>query len=376
MAAAVVLAALAWALLLLIPLAPWRNRHLLEPSPDRGTVLDDVTVLIAARNESELLPATLRALAAQGRELAVVVVDDQSDDGTAERAREAMPRGLTVIRGHTPPCGWSGKVWAQHQGQAHLERPLTLLLDADIELAPGMLEALRRKLVDDGLDLVSIMARLPVDGFWPRVLVPPFIYFFKLVYPFALSNRRGSRVAAAAGGCVLLRTAVLAQRGGFEAIRGQVIDDCALARLIKHGGGAAAGGTWIGQSRGVNSRRPYAGLGELWNMVARTAFTQLGYSVPMLVACSAAMLLAFGTPLAAVASADAWTGVAGAAALALMWASLVPTLSLLKVPLAWGVTLPLAAVLYLAMTWTSAIRYWRGERSRWRGRRYSRSAIE
>jgi hopene-associated glycosyltransferase HpnB len=365
--AAALLALAAWSGLLLTPGQPWRNRHLLAALGGEQHDLGDITVLIPARDEAEVLPRTLAALRRQGTNLHVVLVDDQSGDGTAEAARAAMPVGLEVLRGQPLPAGWSGKVWAQHQGEARAQREFIMLLDADIELAPGMLAALRARATDEDLALVSIMARLRTDSPWERLLVPPFIYFFKLVYPFAASNRPQSSVAAAAGGCVLLRRAALRAAGGFATIRGAIIDDCALAQRIKAGGGR----TWIGQSLDVVSRRGYDSLRGIWDMVARTAFTQLGYSPVRLTGCTLAMLLAFVVPVLALCAGGP-AALAGGAALALMMLSVAPTLRLLELPLGWAATLPLAAVLYLAMTWASAIRYWRGERSRWRGRRYPR----
>lgn len=369
---AALLALAAWAALLLAPGQPWRNRYLLAAAGDGPHDLSDVTVLIPARNEASMLPRTLAALRRQGTGLHVVLVDDQSQDGTAQAARAAMPAGLEVVSGQPLPGGWSGKVWAQYQGAGPLgerlvQREFVLLLDADIALAPGMLAALRDKAQAEDLALVSIMARLRTHTVWERLLVPPFVYFFKLVYPFAASNRRGGAVAAAAGGCMLLRTAALRAAGGFEAIRGAIIDDCALAKRVK----ASGARTWIGQSLDVHSQRGYGALAGIWDMVARTAYTQLGYSPLRLAGCTLAMVLVFVVPVAALA-AGGTTALAGAAALALMMLSFAPAVLLLELPLAWTATLPLAAVLYLAMTWSSAIRYWRGERSRWRGRSYAR----
>lgn len=365
--AAALLALAAWAGLLLAPGQPWRNRHLLAAAAGEQHDLGDVTVLIPARDEAGVLPRTLAALRRQGTNLHVVLVDDQSRDGTAAAARAAMPSALDVVCGQPLPAGWSGKVWAQHQGERLVQRELMLLLDADIELAPGMLAALRTKLRGEDLTLVSIMARLRTDTAWERLLIPPFVYFFKLVYPFAASNRPQSRVAAAAGGCVLLRSAALRAAGGFAAIRGAIIDDCALAQRIKSGGGH----TWIGQSLDVVSRRGYVSMRGIWDMVARTAFTQLGYSPLRLAGCTLVMLLVFVVPVVAL-FAGGPAALAGAAALALMMLSFAPSVLLLELPLAWVATLPLAALAYLAMTWASAMRYWRGERSRWRGRSYPR----
>lgn len=368
--AAALLAALAWAVLLLAPPWPWRNRHLLSALPGGDHDLHDVTVLIPARDEAALLPATLRALAHQGRGLAVVVVDDQSRDGTADAARGAMAQGLTVVRGAPLPPGWSGKVWAQHQAEPLLDRPLTLLLDADVELAPGLLAALKAKLGTGDLALASVMARLRAAGAWERLLVPAFVYFFKLVYPFALSNHPATRVAAAAGGCILVRTAALRASGGFAGLKDALIDDCTLARRVKALGVA----TWIGQSTDVVSRRRYDTLATFWDMVARTAYTQLGYSPVMLAACTAAMLVAFTAPLAALVAGGQVAAAAGGAAFACMLASYLPAVRFQGISHAWVLALPLAAMLFLAMTWSSALRYWRGERSRWRGRRYARAS--
>ena len=362
-------AAAAWLALLAAPPWPWRHRHLVAPLAGADHDLGDVCVLIPARDEAALLPCTLAALARQGRGLQVVLVDDGSRDGSAALARAAWPDGLTVIEAPPVPAGWSGKVWAQHQGEARLQRSLVLLLDADIELAPGMVAALRERLVSESLDLVSVMARLPVVSPWERLLVPPFIYFFKLLYPFALSNRPRSQVAAAAGGCILLRREALDRAGGFAALRGALIDDCALARAVKRSGGR----TWIGQSAGVHGRRASRGLSPLWDMVARTAYTQLGCSPAMLAACTLAMLAAFAVPVAAVVAGDAQAAAAGAVALLAMCASFAPTVRYLGLGAGWAATLPVAAALFLAMTWSSALRYWRGERSRWRGRRYLRA---
>lgn len=366
-----VLAALTWLVVLLHPARPWRNLHLLPALGGEDHELGDVTVLIPARDEAETLPATLAALARQGRGLAVVVVDDESRDGTAEVGRRAPVARVRVVQGRPPPSGWSGKVWAQHQGEPYLDRPLTLLLDADVALAPGMVAALKARLAQDGAALVSIMARLRAASGVEKLLVPPFIHFFKLLYPFALSNDPRLRVAAAAGGCVLLRTEALRAAGGFAAIHDAVIDDCALARRIQSLGGR----TWIGQSADVNSHRRYRTLAPLWNMVARTAYCQLRYSAPMLLACTAAMLVLFVVPPLAIAAGGA-AAVAGAAALALMALAFAPTVLFLELAPAWTLTLPLAAVLYLLMTWTSALRYWRGERTAWRGRRYPRVAAD
>ncbi|MBT8447383.1 MAG: glycosyltransferase [Gammaproteobacteria bacterium] len=358
-----------WAGLLVTPWQPWRNRETLEASPGSDEDFTDITVLIPARNEAGHIADTLRLVADQGRLGAVVLVDDQSDDGTGRAARASGVAGLTVVDGAPPPPGWSGKLWALEQGLAAVTTARVLLLDADIGMQPGMLAALSRKQRDGGLDLVSLMARLAMRTAPEKLLLPPFVYFFKLIYPFALANRPDSRVAAAAGGCILIDTGILRAIGGFEALKSALIDDCTLARLVKQQGGR----TWTGLSHGVYALRGYDTLPVIWNMVARTAFTQLHYSAALLLAATLLLVLSFIVPLVGLAAGGS-SSLAGAAALAAMLASFLPTVRYYRLHPAWTVTLPLAAVLYLAMTWTSALRYWRGERSRWKGRRYSSAA--
>ncbi len=367
------LAALLWIAVLVLPWRPWRGAERLEADAAAGAPVnaprpgDECCVLIPARDEAERLPGTLAALAAQGGGLRVVVVDDCSRDATARVARDAPGLAVEVVDGQALPAGWSGKVWAQHQGEARLDRPLTLLLDADIELAPGMLAALCRRLRSSGAALVSVLAAPSLEGAWERLLMPAFVFFFRLLYPFALANDPRHRVAAGAGGCMLVRTAVLRQIGGFAAIRGELIDDCALAARVKRAGYPI----WIGLSGSARSRRRYRGPGPLWRMVARTAFTQLRYSPAWLALCTLLMALAFVVPLAALAAGGAASGL-GALALGAALAAYLPTVRYYRLAPSWALGLPLAGVLFLAMTWDSALGYWRGRRSAWRGRVYRR----
>jgi len=359
--------AAAWIALLLLPWRPWGTRERLEPEREGGADLDDVVALIPARNEAQGLGATLRGLGRQGRGLKVVVVDDQSTDGTAGIAERVGPPGTVVVRGRPVPEGWSGKVWALEQGRSHLDRPLVLLLDADIELAPGVVGALRRRLRRSGAGLVSVMAELPMRSLWEKLLLPAFVYFFKLLYPFRLSHSEGSRVAAAAGGCVLCERRLLDAIGGFGALRDALIDDCRLAALAK----ARGARPWIGLSRSVRSTRARQGLADIWDMVARNAYTQLRYSPWLLALCTVAMTLAFVAPLVALALAPPPGMILGSVGLAAMMASYVPVLRFYELSPAWALGMPVVGALYLAMTWSSALRYWRGERSRWRGRVYA-----
>jgi hopene-associated glycosyltransferase HpnB len=365
----------AWLGVLAAPWQPQRTRERLEPDPNVSSDLDDVCVLIPARDESALIARTIHALRRQGARLEVVLVDDQSTDGTAARARAAAevprePLALRVVQGRSLPDGWAGKLWALEQGLELVERPYTLLIDADIELEAGVVAALRRLAVERDATLVSIMATLRCATFWELLLSPAFVFFFKLLYPFALANDPSRRTAAAAGGCVLVRTQALRALGGFAAIRGALIDDCTLAARVKSAGGT----TWLGMSRSVRSLRQYE-LADFWNMVSRTAFTQLRYSLAwLLVATLAIGALLLAPPLLAAAGPLGSVPAPSAIVAALAWLALAaaywPTVRFYGLPSAWALTLPAAAALFLAMTWSSAFRYWRGTRATWKNRRY------
>ena len=368
---ATALSALLWLTVLVLPWRPWSTREELRIDAAAGPVdLSDVTVLIPARDEASCIATTLHALAAQGNIAKIVLVDDQSEDGTGETARGLGLANLVVMDGAALPAGWSGKLWALHQASSQVETPYTLLLDADIELSPQALGALKTHMTDKLLALASVMASLHMGNAWEKLLLPPFIYFFKLIYPFALSNRQRSPIAAAAGGCVLLRTDALHAIGGFESLRDAIIDDCTLAQRVKRHGGR----TWIGLSRAVRAVRPYGTLANIWNMVARTAFTQLRYSNLLLGVCSLMLGLSFIVPLLGLFSGTAPSVAAAAVALVAMSLSYRPTVRYYDLHPLWIATLSLAACLFLAMTWTSAWRYWCGERSRWKRRSYDKIA--
>lgn len=356
---------------LVLPWRPWATSESLDAGPAAVAEADlaDVTVLIPARNEASVLAGTLRALAAQGRNLSVVLVDDQSGDDTVAVARASGIERLRIVAGQALPGGWSGKLWALEQGRTRVHTPYTLLLDADIVLAPGMIATLRDKLHRDGLQLVSLMAHLGMQNFWECLLLPAFVYFFKLLYPFSLSNSPRSRVAAAAGGCILVKSDWLLRIGGFAALKGALIDDCTLAARVK----AAGGRTWIGLTHSALSQRRYD-LAAVWNMVARTAYAQLRYSLPLLLACTALMGIYYVVPLAGLLAGDGAGRVLALAAYAAAIVAFLPTLVYYRLSPGAALLLPLIAALYLAMTWTSALRYFRGERSRWKERTYGRDS--
>lgn len=371
-------ALLAWLAVLLAPWQPHRTRERLEADPDAPHDLSDVSVLIPARDEAAVIARTLAALRLQGERLEAIVVDDQSTDGTREvcaalAAEESAALAVIVVEGGALPSGWAGKLWALEQGLAHVRRPFTLLLDADIELGARTVPALRRCANEHGAALVSVLAELHCESWIEKLLTPAFVFFFKLLYPFALANDPRRRTAAAAGGCMLVRTSDLRSLGGFASIRGALIDDCSLAAALKRAGGA----TWIGLSHSVRSLRAY-GLRDFWQMVARSAFTQLRYSALLLVAVTLAMLVVLVAPpvalVAALLAGGAPHGVPVLVALA-AWLALsaayCPVVRFYRLRLAWSLALPVSASLYLAMTWDSAFAYWRGTRATWKNRRYA-----
>ena len=357
-----------WTGILALPWLPWRNRETLEADNGAGNAdLSGVTVLIPARNEAGVIAETLSSVAAQGRGHGIVLVNDRSDDATVAEARRPDLENLTIINGRALEPGWSGKLWALHQGLAFVKTDTILLLDADIHLEPGTISALRDRMQEHDLHLVSLLAFLRMESFWERLLMPAFVYFFKLLYPFHLSNTGSKAVAAAAGGCVLLRTASLARAGGFIAIKGKLIDDCALARRFRDAGLA----TWIGLSHSARSGRSYDGLAGIWNMIARTAYTQLRHSFILLALCTALLTAGFVLPAAGLFSADPAVRSLGLAGILLMATSYLPTLRYYGMNPAWCIAFPLAGALYLLMTWSSAWRHWTGAGAHWKQRSYA-----
>lgn len=373
----------AWLYLLIWHGGFWRLRERLPRARSRDG-WPAVAALVPARDEAATIAAAVRGILEQDYpgELTLVVIDDQSSDGTAEIARQAADatgsgRRLRVVAGSTPPAGWAGKPWALEQGRRALEEegitaPWLWLTDADVVHTPATLRGLVSQGEDDHRDLVSLMVRLSVDGFWSRLLIPPFVYFFLQLYPFAWANSPHRRTAAAAGGCVLVRRRALMTAGGFAAIAGAVIDDCSLAARIKRHGHPRGGRIWLATTRGSASLRPYRCLGEIWAMVSRSAYAQLWYNPGLLAVTVAGMaVLYLGPPLLALTW--PWHGMAiagglGALAWGLMAASLVPTLRLYGQRPLWGVLLPVSGALYAAMTIDSARAHVAGRGGQWKGR--------
>ena len=356
-----------WSGILILPWRPWSTREALEAGRPAGEAdLSDVTVLIPARNEVECINGTLEALGAQGAGLRTIMIDDHSGDGTLAAAQRTTLPNLNIIKSEALPQGWSGKLWALEQGRRIAATPYLLLLDADIQLVPGTIAALRDKLKLEGLQMVSLMAHLRMASFWEKLLMPAFIFFFKLLYPFRISNSDSKFTAAAAGGCILIDADSLAEIEGFSAIRNELIDECALARRIKNKGKR----TWIGLTHSAISRRKYNDLQSIWKMVARTAYTQLNYSVILLAVCTLALLCAFVFPVISLFGTGPFV-VLSFVTLALMSAGYIPTLKFYGLGVYWTLFLPIIGIMYLLMTWDSAIGHWRGKGAEWKDRTYT-----
>jgi hopene-associated glycosyltransferase HpnB len=433
--AACVLAAAAWAYLLAGHGGFWRtDQRLPRPARPAGSAgpaapaaaplnWPAVMAVVPARDEASGLPDSLPTLLSQdypGR-LAVTLVDDQSSDGTAavaaalgraagwtvggsgsgsgagpgarpEDGGQVNPvadadRVLRVVAGSPTPAGWAGKVWAMSRGMAEAgDADYLLFTDADIAYEPGAVTDLVRAAAGGQRALVSQMALLRADTGWERVLVPAFVYFFAQLYPFRRVNRPGGRTAAAAGGCMLVDRAVLTAAGGLDAISGARIDDVALSRLLKRGAGASC---WLGLTRAVTSTRPYDRLADLWDMIARSAYTQLRYSPAALAGTIAGLVWLYLLPpvagIAGVAglvlggggldggalggaTAAAWLAGAGLAGWTLMSVSFLPMLRLYRLSPLRALSLPLIALMYAAMTADSARRHHAGRGGEWKGR--------
>ncbi len=331
-----------------------------------------VVVVIPARNEAPVLARCLSSLLAQdfAGPLSIILVDDCSSDGTGDIARSLADPRLTVVEGRPRPAGWSGKLWAVAQGLERAEdAAYCLLTDADIEHAPGHLSALVAKAEHDQLDLVSEMVHLSCDSAAERLLVPAFVFFFQLLYPFSLVNRAGHRTAAAAGGTMLVRSTALARIGGIASIRGALIDDVALAARIKR-----QGRIWLGHSLLATSIRPYPHAADVWRMVARTAYVQLGYSPLLLVGTIAGMIVVWLAPALTTILGHGAARSMGLAAWIAATASFVPTLRRFRLSPLRALLLPVIGAFYSAATVGSALDHYRGRGVVWKQRSYQQTA--
>ncbi len=360
----------------------WRADQRLPAKPEPVRDWPTVVAIVPARNEADSIGAMTTALLAQDYRgaLRIIVVDDASTDGTADLARAyitgSSPNKLDVITGQPLVPGWTGKLWALNSGLRHAEampHDYIWFTDADIVHPPETLTRLVSKAVNDKRDLVSLMVRLRCVSFWEHRLVPAFIFFFQMLYPFAAANDDRARTAAAAGGCVLLARGALRNAGGLAVISDRVIDDCALASIIKRSGGRI----WLGLAGASYSLRAADTLGPLWSMVRRTAFTQLYYSRALLLGTLMGLGLVFAGPTLVVLSSP-WhqhilATLAGLAAWALMAKAYAPTLRDYGRSPWEGWLLPFSAALYAAMTVDSAVAHWQRRGGQWKGRHYGPS---
>jgi hopene-associated glycosyltransferase HpnB len=381
----------------------WRTGHRLppgavEPAPIGGPGVaprastPDVVAVVPARNEADVLPETLPKLLAQDYpgNFRVIVVDDRSDDGTAKvAARLGRNAGLggsrvTVLTGQPRPDGWAGKVWAMSQGFAAAEDgDYVLFTDADIAWTPGALRRLVAAAEADDRQLLSQMVLLRTATAWEKHIVPAFVYFFAQLYPFRRASDPRSKIAAGAGGCQLIKRAALAKAGGLEPIKGALIDDVALATLLKRNGNRI----WLGLTTEIASARPYPKLADLWQMIARSAYYQLRYNPLLLAGTIVGLLFIYLVPPAGVIAGLIATaaGDAGGASLAL-WEGLAawflmaftywPMLRLYRLSALRAPTLPLIALLYAAMTVDSARRHYAGRAIAWRAPAENRSGAD
>ncbi len=364
-----IIGALMWVGLLLVPWRPHRTDEHLEAAQSERTSPDEgrrVSVLIPARNEAAVLGRTLPPLLAEPAVAEVLLIDDHSTDATRAVAEALQHPKLRILAAPELSPGWSGKLWALEAARTEAREPWLLLVDADIELEPGMLPALFERQRNTGAALVSVMVHLRMQEIWERLLMPAFVFFFKLLYPFRLANGPQSAFAAAAGGLMLIEARCLEAIGGFGALRGALIDDCSLAAAVKRSGARI----WIGLTHGARSLREYPQLANVWQMVSRTAYTQLHHSPVLLSLCVVLMIASLVAPPLALLFGDWEERLAGLVGCAAMGIAYWPTLRYYQLP-AWRViTLPVAGALFLAMTIASAIGHHRGTTAVWRDRSY------
>jgi len=328
-----------------------------------------VVAVVPARDEAPVIQETISSLLRQDYPgpFRVILVDDQSTDGTAEKAHAlGNSDRLQILGGRTRPQGWAGKLWAMRQGvdrASEYTPEYILFTDADISHSLDNLRRLVVRAEKEKRVLVSLMARLWCESFAEKLLIPAFVFFFDMLFPFAWVNNPSRATAAAAGGCMLVRRTALDSAGGLDAIRGAIIDDCALARLLK-----PKGPIWIGLTERARSIRPYGEMNEIRRMIVRSAYAQLNYSIFVLIGTVLGMLLVFAVaPLIAI-FATGFARLGAGAAWALMTLSYLPMLRFYRLSPAWGLALPLTAALYTVFTVESAIQFWRGRGGMWKGR--------
>ncbi len=367
-----VLVALAWTYLLFDRGGFWRvRRNLFLGEYPAG--LARIAAIVPARDEAATIAASVSSLMKQKHcEIHVFLVDDASSDGTAEAARDAArragrPERLSIITGQPLPSGWSGKPWAVHQGlkaASALAPEFFLLTDADIVHGPWETAALAGAAQAGQFDLASVMVKLHCESVPEKLLIPAFVFFFLKLYPPAWVADPRRVTAGAAGGCILIRPEALARAGGIEAIRGEIIDDCALARAVKRSGGHV----WLGLATDKASVRPYGGFAGIGRMIARTAFNQLRHSVLLLGLTIMGMAILYLAPVVLLFSGRTLPIALGATACAMMVCAYLPMIGFYGLNPLWAFTLPAAALFYTGATVKSALDFWLGRGGQWKGR--------
>jgi hopene-associated glycosyltransferase HpnB len=349
--------------------------------PFAPDVWPSVVAVVPARNEADVIAKAIGSLAAQDYPgpFRIVLVDDQSDDGTAEIARTAsaqvgVPDRLEVMTGQPLPSGWVGKMWAVDQGVARASTvapDYLWLTDADIGHAPDNLRHLVSRAEAGRLSLVSLMVRLKCDSWADRMMIPAFVFFFDMLFPFRWVNQPSRRISAGAGGCMLVRRNALEAAGGIASIKDAIIDDCALAAQLKR-----QGPIWLGLTLRAESLRAYGSMSEIGRMVSRSAYAQLNYSVLLLAGTLLAMILTYlAPPLAAVFGAGPLR-LLGVATWLMMALSFQPMLKLYKASPLWGLALPVIGLLYTVFTVQSAVQVWSGRGGMWKGRAQAQAGVQ
>ena len=361
-----------WSYLLACRGGFWLARERDEPgTPSHAfATTPSVTAIVPARDEADLIARSIGSLLAQdySGEFRIILVDDQSSDGTAETARELESHGrLDVLRGKEKPSAWTGKLWALKQGILHAGagRPPDCFwfTDADIVHSPDNLRCLVQRMELNDLVMVSLMAKLRCESLAERFLIPAFVFFFEMVFPFSWVNRRDTQIAAAAGGCILVRREAFERAGGIDSVRHEIIDDCALARRMK-----PQGAIWLGLTERARSLRGYEKVRDVGRMVARSAFAQLRYSTVLLMGTIAGLAVTFVAPPLVLVLGTGEARLAASLAWLCMAVSFQPMLRFYRRSPLWGLALPLVALFYGAFTVASAVQFWRGRGGRWKGR--------
>ncbi|MDD1414276.1 glycosyltransferase [Dolichospermum sp. ST_con] len=371
-----------WLFLILFWGQFWRVDQQLEVNKNTDiTTLPTVCVIVPARNEADVIPISSRSLLLQDYpgNFTILLVDDGSSDGTANFAQGVAhaldkTQQLQIVSSTSLPTGWTGKLWAMEQGvqtASELKPDYFLLTDADIEHDPSNLQRLVAKAEAQKLDLVSIMVRLRCQSFWEQLLIPAFVFFFQKLYPFTWVNNPKKAIAAAAGGCILIHREALNRIGGLQIIRQALIDDCSLAKAVK----SSHGKIWLGLSTLTISLRPYDSLKTIWDMVARSAYTQLNYSPLLLAGSLLGMTLVYLLPPIGIilgAVLGNWMiTLSSFIGYLLMTFAYFPIIRFYKCSPIFAFSLPIIAFLYTLMTVDSALQHWQGRGGAWKGRVYT-----